>query len=393
MNTVQLNNLNLFDGATMLSAHSVVFDTQGISYVGPTDDAPSSPATQHDLGGTWLVPGLTDAHIHLELDPSDKQPPAFDAPRDRQAMAQRAATMVKAGITTARDLGGGARAEFEIRDRINAGELIGPRLLCAGQPVTSVGGHCHFWGGEAADLDQAKAVLTQQVEAGADLCKIMATGGRFTPNSSPSKAQFELSFMQALVAAANAAGLRVAAHCHGSEGIHHATHAGVTTIEHCSWVGDDGKWASDYLPEVAIEMAQRGVWVSPTVNAGWQRFIDSNSGMIEKFRGAFDDMRAKGVKLIASTDAGIPGVPHDKLPEALDVFRQIAGLSPLETLQSATANAADALGLSEVTGRIQPGLAADLLLLDSNPLEDLTALQRPLAIWARGAAIKPLPAA
>ena len=390
MSVTCLTNLNLFDGERMLADQTITFDRDGIHYVGPEPDTSADAVQQTNANGAWLVPGLTDAHIHLELDPEDKVPPALDAPRDRDAMARRAKALVEAGITTARDLGGGAWAEFEIRDRINAGKLSGPRLLCAGQPVTSVGGHCHFWGGEASDLAQAEAVLAKQIEGGADLFKIMATGGRFTPNSSPSKAQFELSFMQALVQAANAAGLRVAAHCHGSEGIHHATHAGVTTIEHCSWVGDDGRWASDYLPDVAVEMARRGVWVSPTVGAGWQRFIDSDSDMIKKFRTCFDDMRANGVKLIASTDAGIPGVFHHQLPKALDVFRQIAGLSPLETLQSATANAADALGLADVTGRIQVGLAADLLLLEDNPLEDLTALQHPLAIWARGETVKGL---
>ena len=391
MSITRLRNVHLFDGVEMHSPHRVEFDSQCIRLV---SEEPAADATDTkdsiDLAGTWLVPGLTDAHVHLELNPDDKEPPAPNAPRDLDAMADRARAMVEAGITSARDLGGGSWAEFTIRDRINAGAIPGPRFLCAGQPVTSMQGHCHFWGGEVSTLAEAQAVLDKQIEQGADLFKIMATGGRFTPNSSPSKAQFELNFMQALVKAANEAGLRVAAHCHGSEGIHHATHAGVTSIEHCSWVGEDGRWASDYQPEVAAEMARRGIWVSPTVGAGWQRFLDSNSEMIEKFRACFDDMRGKGVALIASTDAGIPGVYHHHLPKALEVFRQIAGLSHLETLRSATANAADALGLSDVTGRIKEGLAADLLLLDSNPLEDLTTLQRPLAIWARGEAVKPL---
>ena len=383
--TTAFTNLNIFDGETISDHQSIEFDETGIISLSASSDKAGDAL---DAGGAWLLPGLIDCHIHLELNPDDKVPPALDAKRDLDAMAVRAQQMVEAGITSARDLGGGSWAEIEIRDRINRGELIGPRLLCSGQPVTSVLGHCHFWGGEVETLEQAKAVLQRQLDHGADLLKIMATGGRFTPNSKPHKAQFDLDFMTELVRAAKAQGLTIAAHCHGSEGIHHAVHAGVTTIEHCSWVGADGHWASDYLSEVVAEMARQGTWVSPTIGAGWQRFIDANSKMIPIFRACFDDMRTQGVRLIASTDAGIPGVYHHHLPKALDVFRQVAGLSTTQTLQAATANAADALAIGASTGRIKVGLAADLLLFNENPLEDLTRLQNPAAIWSRGKAIK-----
>lgn len=385
MTRTRLMGLNIFDGETVSAHTSIEFTAAGITQLGALSD---EEATVIDCNGAWLLPGLMDAHIHLELDPAEKSPPAPDAPRDTEAMAQRARQMVEAGITTARDLGGGAWAEFGIRDRILAGEIPGPRLVCAGQPITSMGGHCHFWGGEVETLEQAKAVMQRQIDKGADLLKIMATGGRFTANSSPSKAQFELSFMTDLVTAANAENLTVAAHCHGSEGIRNAAFAGVTTIEHCSWVGSDGKWASDYQPDTVSEMANRGVWVSPTVNANWQRFIDSGAKMVTTFRDCYDKMRAAGVKLVASTDAGIPGVVHHELPKAIHVFAQIAGLTPAEAIQSATANAADALGIAEITGRIRTGLQADLLLFQNNPLEDLEELQKPMAIWARGQTVK-----
>ena len=388
MATTTLYNLNIFDGEAVSPHTAIEFDEQSIRILGNTVDTKSSRAI--DAKGAWLTPGLMDAHVHLELDPTDKQPPAPDAPRDLDAMAQRAELMVRAGITTARDLGGGAWAEFDIRDRIAAGEIPGPRFLCSGQPVTSMGGHCHFWGGEVETLEEAKAVMQRQIDKGADLLKIMATGGRFTPNSSPSKAQFELPFMQSLVAAANAQNLTVAAHCHGSEGIRNAAFAGVTTIEHCSWVGDSGKWASDYQPDVVTEMAAKGIWVSPTVNANWQRFIDSGAQMVTTFRECYDKMRAAGVRLVASTDAGIPGVVHHELPKAVHVFAQIAGLPAEEALQSATANPADALNIADITGRVREGLAADLLLFSANPLEDLAVLQTPKNIWCRGQSIEPL---
>ncbi|NIR98971.1 MAG: amidohydrolase family protein, partial [Gammaproteobacteria bacterium] len=175
-----------------------------------------------------------DAHVHMELNPEDREPPKQTDLGQRPLMRERAAAMVSAGITTARDLGGGAWLELELRDRINAGEVPGPRLLCAGQPITSPGGHCHFWGGEAADMDAANTVLTRQVAHGVDLIKVMATGGRMTRGSTPLEPQFDLPTLAGIVAAAHDHQLPVAAHCHGTAGIELAAQAGVTTIEHCS---------------------------------------------------------------------------------------------------------------------------------------------------------------
>ncbi|MEM7218419.1 MAG: amidohydrolase family protein [Pseudomonadota bacterium] len=377
---MRITNVNIFDGRQVRAERSVDLADGSISALAAT----GAQSDTFDGEDGWLIPGLIDCHVHMELDPADKTPPAPDAPRDLDAMAERAGGMVRAGITTARDLGGGAWAEIELRDRIAAGTVIGPRLLCAGQPITSVGGHCHFWGGEATTVEEGEAVFARQLEHGADLLKIMATGGRFTPDSKPSKAQFPLAFIQAMVAAADAAGVHTAAHCHGSEGIDFAARAGITTIEHCSWVGDSGKWASDFRPDVVAEMARRGTWVSPTINAGWQRFLDSGSDMVKTLRGCFDAMRAAGVRLVASTDAGIPGVWHKDLPKAVGVFARIAGLTNAEAITSATADAASAIGLGGTTGAIASGLSADLLLLPHNPLDDLAALTEPAAVWARG---------
>ena len=230
-----------------------------------------------DCTGLTVLPGLIDAHVHMVLDPSiaslaDQLMQSESDIRDK--MVRRAEAMVRHGITTARDLGGGNWLELELRDRIDAGEIIGPRLKCAGQPVTSVKGHCHFWGGEATDADAAAAVIQRQHEHGVDLIKVMATGGMQTPNSEPKDSQFDQPTLSAIVAAANARGYAVAAHCHGTPGIRHAAHAGVRSIEHCSWIGADGK-REPYDPTVAREIAQRGIWVSPTVNAGWGRFPEA----------------------------------------------------------------------------------------------------------------------
>ena len=358
-------------------------DADSIAVEGDTITAIGHGLGGEDCGGLTVVPGLIDAHVHMVLDPAlrslDAQL-AEPAETTREKMRQRAAAMVRAGITTARDLGGGAWLELELRDRINAGEIVGPRLLCAGQPITSIGGHCHFWGGEAATLADAQAIIERQRQHGVDLIKVMATGGMQTPGSQPKDAQFDQSTMSAIVAAANAHGYPVAAHCHGTPGIRNAARAGVRSIEHCSWIGGDGKRGA-FDPQTALEIARRGIWISPTVNAGWGRFgPDFAAAVTANFRA----MKKHGCALIASTDAGIPNVYHEDLAKALPVFARLAELSPVETLRSATSDCARALGLGDTTGILREGASADLLFVRGDPLADLGALLDPALVVARG---------
>lgn len=338
------------------------------------------------------IPGLIDAHVHLTLDPAIKDA-AEQARRDPDVVAGEAegfaAGMVRAGITTARDLGGGpAHVELRLRDRIASGEIPGPRLLCAGQPLTSRGGHCHFWGGEVEGDEEARAFVRGQRDAGVDWVKVMATGGVLTKGTRTEQAQFPQEVLDAICDEASRAERRVAAHCHGTEGIRRAARAGVGSIEHCSWVGAKG-FGSDLDPEAAKRIGERGIAVSPTVNAGWRRFMERDGQESEfsvQMRAAFEALRSAGARLIASTDAGIPNVRHADLPKALPVFAHFAGLSPVEVLRSATSQAADALDLE--TGRLRPGLAADVLVVGGDPLGDLSALLEPRAVVARGVQVR-----
>ncbi|MCH1551211.1 MAG: amidohydrolase family protein, partial [Pseudomonadales bacterium] len=230
----------------------------------------------------------------------------------------------------------------------------------------------------------ALTVLQRQVGKGVDLIKIMATGGRLTHGSKPTDSQFSQDILDALVATAHSHKLPVAAHCHGTEGIHRAALAGVNTIEHCSWVGRQG-WAGDFQEDVAKVILNNGIWVSPTVNRGWQRMLDNpTNGVLHRVRSAYQKMLSMGIPLVASTDAGIPGVYHADLPHALRVFSEIAQLSPAQVLQTATSNAALALGIAQTTGTLAIGRDADVLLLDGNPIDDLSAVTRPVQVYCRG---------
>ena len=345
------------------------------------------------LDGATALPGLIDAHVHLTLDPLIRTPaeqlevaPAAAL----AAMAERARAMVEAGITTARDLGGADYRELALRDRIARFELPGPRLLCAGQPVTSPQGHCWFWGGEARGEDEVRAVVRRQVERGADLIKVMATGGVLTAGTKPSDSQFEQHELDALVAEARAHGRHTAAHCHGTSGIERAAIAGVRTIEHCSFASDQG-FGGAPEPALVSLIARAGSFISPTINTGFARFFaeDGTPGKFATRMGeAYTALRRAGVPFIASTDAGIPNVAHHRLPEALAVFARVAGLRPVEALRAATSVCARALGLEGVTGELRAGLCADLLVVDGNPLEDLSALLRPILVVARGRVVR-----
>ncbi len=386
-----LTGLRVWDGVSAAREErpsTIRIENGAITAIG-SDATLVRGAEVHSLEGATAIPGLIDAHVHLTLDPAISSPAEqLRVPEERLvgAMEARALAMLQAGITTARDLGGGAWLEVRLRDRIARGEVPGPRLLCAGQPVTTRGGHCHFWGGEAETPDEIRAVVRRQVEREVDWIKVMATGGVLTRGTPIREAQFDRERLSTLVGEARALGRPVAAHCHGTAGIRNAVEARVTTIEHCSWAGSEG-FGSDLDASVADRMAAQRIWVSPTVNAGWRRFLtkgDRPSRFSERMTACFETVRRAGVKLIASTDAGIPGVRHERLAEALSVFAEFAALSPLRALRAATSDAASGLGLVGETGALRPGLAADVLVVDGNPLDDLAALERPRLVVARG---------
>lgn len=362
-----------------------------IEAVGPRADRDFRGAHRRDARGHFLMPGLIDAHVHLELDPEIRTPAeqlALSLEVVVDSMARRARQMLFAGITTTRDCGGGAHREHALRAAIDSGRAAGPRLLCCGQPLTSPGGHCHFWGGEVSSRLEIDTVLARQIEAGSDWIKVMATGGVFTPGSRARDTQFELGRLITIVAAAERAGRSVAAHCHGTQGIADAVRAGVRTLEHASFAGKDG-FGTQLDVSLMREIARSQTWVSPTVNGGWGRRIEDREGaptnFFRRMSTCLRQQRAEGVRFIASTDAGIPGVAHHDLVSGLEAFARFADLSEVDVLRAATSEAADALGVERETGRIEAGLSADMLLLAEDPTRDLATLKDPAVVIFRGA--------
>nr|NIP92523.1 amidohydrolase family protein [Akkermansiaceae bacterium] len=329
-----------------------------------------------ELPDLCLLPGLIDAHVHLCLDPGRRGRDAEDpagAPR-------RAEAMVRRGITTARDLGSAGDRVLRLRDEIRRGERLGPRLL--GPPLTTPGGHCHFWGGVVRDAGEIRLRVADQAKAGFDWIKVMATGGVLTQGTRPSAPQFELDQLEGLVGAAASAGLPVAAHCHGTPGMDVCARAGVRSLEHASFAGPDG-FGTAFDPDVCRRIADAGAFVAPTVHANWRRFLHdaekapANPDFAQRMSLCYAGLREAGVPLVASTDAGIPGARHEALAEALPVWARFGELSPREALGSATSGSAAALGLAEETGAIRAGLSADFLGVRGDPLASLEVLREP----------------
>lgn len=376
----------LWDGVSQqpFTSHCVVIRDGRILAVCPIETATEGGlAVEHHSG--CLMPGLIDAHVHMEFSehfPLHQQP-VLSAEELMESMAERGQRMLRAGITTARDLGGRNFAALRLREEIRQGHLLGPRLLCAGQPLTAPKGHCHQWGGEAGSMEEALTVVERQVLNGADWIKVMATGGMRTPGTNVEEAAFSTDFLVEVVQKAAEHGRPVAAHAHGAKGVIAAVAAGCRTVEHCTWIAKAGDWGC--VNEKTIEdMARRGVAVAPTAHANW-RTKPMGERNFERMSLALQKLRRAGVQLLASSDSGaIPGLSHDALAGGVQILASMARMTPVEALRAATSASAECLGVGNECGRLAAGLSADLLLVAGDPTEDLTALQRVGLVVAAG---------
>jgi imidazolonepropionase-like amidohydrolase len=337
-----------------------------------------------------VLPGLINCHVHLAFAPGPELVATLRAADDRNlllAMAGRAQQLLNCGVTTARDLGDRGALAVQVRDAIAQGALVGPRILAATAPLTPPGGHCWFLGGEVDGEAQIRAQVRRNAEAGADVIKVMASGGSLTPGGAAMwEAQFGVAALAAAVDEAHRHGLRVAAHAHGTQSIRSAVEAGVDTVEHCTWLTGPG--AFEPCADTAARMATAGVAVCPANSGDWRRLAtaigeDTARRLVGRIRWLAD----QGVPLIAGTDAGL--TPFDDFPAALARIAEW-GFSTAEIIEMATVRAATALGLSDTAGRLAPGLSADLLVVAGDPLADLTALRRPELVLARGRAHLPV---
>jgi imidazolonepropionase-like amidohydrolase len=389
---LDVNTGKLLDGQTLI----VVGDT--IQSIAPSAQAPAQPGDAViDLSGLTVLPGLIDVHTHLTFNTNFD--PYYtltqtDAKEAISGVVNARATLL-AGITSVRNVGADGYTDVDLRDAINSGQVIGPHMQVSGPLIGITGGHCdddllpfrfHAVGDGVADgIAQVQHMVRQNIKYGADLIKICATGGVLSKGDDPQASQYTLEEMQAIVADAHRLGRKVAAHAHGAQGILWATEAGVDSIEHGSYITDEGIAA----------MKKRGTYLVPTLYLeDWmvqngnlppyshQKMVAISAVAKQNIKRAME----AGVKIAMGTDAAV--YPHGLNAHELDVYVNQLGMAPLAALQTATVNAADLMGWTAKTGSLEPGKWADIIAVEKNPIDDVRTLQDVKFVMKAGVVYK-----
>jgi imidazolonepropionase-like amidohydrolase len=363
----------------------VLIESGFITDIDTTGAEPPAGVPLEDLGDVTVLPGLIDTHTHLAFDASDEVVAHVQqaTPEELSAQMRRAAaSMLRCGITTIRDLGDRDYLSFTIREETAVRPETGPTILAAGPPLTPTGGHCWFLGGQADGLDGISRAVAEHAARGADVIKMMVTGGRMTPTTLPHESQYTLNELRAAVDRAHERGLTIAGHAHGRQGIADALAAGFDTLEHVSFMTADG-----IAPDQAVidAIAASGIISSVTVGvlpgAAVPPPLDR---LLPLMLAHLKNMYDSGVRITIGPDGGVaPAKPHDVLPHALSALVE-AGIPARAALAAVTSTAAEACGLKGRIGRVAPGHSADLLAVSGDPLTDIAAIHRPSAIYRRG---------
>ncbi|WP_418285541.1 amidohydrolase family protein [Halorubrum sp. DTA46] len=342
--------------------------------------------TEVDVSGTVVAPGLIDAHVHAMMDGRPDVATAVGE-SDYTASYRTARNLrdaVETGVTTVRDLGARGRLALDAGEAVAEGTLVGPRVRACGRNVIMTGGHGNWFGREADGPAEVRKAAREQLKDGADVLKCMATGGVLTEGAVTGAPELTPDELSAFTDAAAPANTPTAAHAHGAVGIKNAVEAGITSVEHGTFMDR----------EAAEMMADRGTYWVPTASA-LRGIVDhgTDAGIPEEavakaedaaahFDDAWDHALDAGVSIAMGTDAGTPFNFFADIPNELEYMVDY-GLSPEGALEAATVNAADLLGLDDV-GRVASGYRADLVVLDADPTDDVTAWQEPETVFAGG---------
>ncbi|RJQ81825.1 amidohydrolase family protein [Pseudonocardiaceae bacterium YIM PH 21723] len=378
-----LRSSRLFDGSRLHTGSPTVLVVGGrIAAVDLTGGHISADVELVDAGDCTVLPGLVDAHNHLSFEPTTELIEYMRHTDDAamlDRMRLRARQLLHAGVTTVRDLGD--RGYLAVRLAREGGP--GPTILAAGPPLTRTNGHCWFLGGLADTSDEIVELIARHAGQGVDLIKIMATGGLITPGWGPAESQYTLDDLTTAVRAAHDHGLPITAHAHGRQGISDALAAGMDGLEHVSFFTDTGSEA-DWDLVRALADAQIPVGVTDGFHPDGPPFPAAARQRLEQRRQILSRMRAEGVRMICSSDAGIsPRRPHDLLPHSIIQFTDL-GFTNLEAVAAATSLAADSCRLGGRKGRVAPGHDADLLIVPGDIRDSLTGLLAPRAVIHNG---------
>src|SRR5437016_12356101 len=379
---------------------SIVIEGDKISQIAPFAEVKVSVGdTTIDLPDATVLPGLIDMHTHLTFELSSLSYEGLKISTAREALhgARNARRTLEAGFTTVRNVGAKDYADIALRDAINDGDVIGPRMVASGPALGITGGHCdenllppafHFFGEGVADgVEAVQHKVREVIKYGADVIKICATGGVLSKGDDPNASQFTLEEMKAIVADAHRLGRKVAAHAHGAEGVRWASEAGVDSIEHGHLMDDTAvatlKKNGTYLvPTLFLgEYMEKNLDRSDVPEYSKQKMRDVAAAMQKNVKKAFD----AGVKVAFGTDAAV--YPHGLNAGEFHVYVKL-GMTPLAAIQTATINASDLLGPKFAVGSLEPGKFADVIAVDGDPTKDATILEHVKFVMKGGAVYK-----
>ncbi len=384
-----------------LVANPVITVTDGtIRSIGSGSIAMPEQATIIDLGDKIIMPGLIDMHVHLMGKATDQGYRRLVISHERAAITgvMNARTTLLAGFTTVRNVGAPSFSDVALRDAIAAGDVPGPRMFVSGPAIGITGGHCSdnnllpeefaIVGEGVADGPwAARTKVRRNIKYGVDLIKTCSTGGVLSKGTQVGAPQYTVEELTALTEEAHSHGRKVASHAHGAEGIINALKAGVDTIEHASFISDEG-----------IAMAKRqGTYLSMDIyNTEYILGEGEKAGFLEESlakermtgatqRESFRRAHQAGVKMVMGTDAGV--YPHGDNAKQLSRMVRF-GMTPAEALRAATYNAADALGQQGKIGALIVGASADIIAVDGNPLDDVMLLENVPFVMKEGVVYK-----
>ena len=391
-------------GAKPLENATVVVEGSTVKAIERQDQA-SVPKGPHvrvlDFPNGYLLPGLVDVHTHLMFGDWDgKYEENIERDSDEVCLmraAKNALTHLRCGVTSLRDNGARNNVTFNLREAAQRGYATTPRLFLCGRPVTLTGGHFYWCNQEADGVDGVREAVRQLVKDGADQIKIMTSGGGTTgtDNRRPS---YTVEEIRAIVDETHNMGKLTTAHCLATQSLTNALDAGVDMIEHAGFIEPDGSYK--FYPEIGERIAEQGVYVSPTVQTGYRErevllakqsegpLTDNEHRRLESLKAKCESQldfvgrmwKESGIQLISGTDA-IQIFGDYCL--GLELMSQ-AGMSNMDIIKASTSIAAEAIGISNLTGSVQPGKEADLIIVDQDPLQNIKALRTMSMVMRAG---------
>jgi imidazolonepropionase-like amidohydrolase len=375
---------------------ALLIETGKITKIGPAAEVPAPAGAQvTELPHATCLPGLIDVHVHLTSDPKNSgyQHLGISVPRATVTAVKSARATLYAGFTTIRNLGAPGFSDVAVRDGIAAGDIVGPRMLVSGPPLSITGGHCdenllapefHYSDEGVADGPWAvRAKVRQVIKYGADVIKVCASGGVLSKGDQPGTPQYSYEELRAIAEEAHKLGRKATAHAHGAQSIKDAIRAGFDSIEHASFIDDEGiRLAKEHRTFLVFDLYNDSYILQQGPTIGMlaeflekERLVGANQR--ENFRRAVQ----AGVRMAFGTDAGV--YPHGENARQFAVMTK-NGMPAIEAIRAATSDAAELLGWSDRAGALKTGCFADVIAVEGSPLEDVSLLERVRFIMQGG---------